>query len=513
MAAPEPSSWDLLLDQILGDEDPPPQQFNVSDLGDEDDPMAAGHHDAELATPNVSPEAMVSFLSPAWGRQQDGSIAPVLQQILKIASNNASFEVNEVVAKVMRFYLSGGKTLHCSKAAIALMLQTPAKSLEPTLVTLVDSLLHLDKRQRQEVEAACCQGHLKPILYIDSTRFDETPMKVRVKDVLTHPKPAKNIFPHVQALHFDANPDPSAALATFFTQTTAVCKLFAVDDKFTILLKEEGGSTADDTAGTDKYYVVQGQSLCHLQCLERATGPTLLQGLLENLAVSSSVQAQRIMKVRSTCTDQAGSNKVAEDSCKKVLGADWHGLHYPCNVHKIARTLQKVTLLMKEHIAGLLHFALAFETASSMSQFRAALSQVIAARPLVVHRGQPPAHVREYQEFCLNLFGHTGSKQEAKRYLIRAVVNGDWRRRDCLEYYVPAGVADNHDELHNTIRQGLLVALTSKVFSKYPRHRWLGCDTATDEIGLLECIHGLGSACGLHAKRWASSAEARPGCA
>ena len=35
------------------------------------------------------------------------------------------------------------------------------------------------------------------------------------------------------------------------------------------------------------------------------------------------------------------------------------------------------------------------------------------------------------------------------------------------------------------------MALTVRVFRTYPRHRWLGCDIALDEIVLLESVHGL----------------------
>eukprot|EP00971_Amphidinium_carterae_P036922 725702-Amphidinium_carterae.4 len=42
--------------------------------------------------------------------------------------------------------------------------------------------------------------------------------------------------------------------------------------------------------------------------------------------------------------------------------------------------------------------------------------------------------------------------------------------------------------------KGRLKATTSSNFHTYPRHRWLGCDLATNEFGLLQSIHGLASA-------------------
>ena len=79
--------------------------------------------------------------------------------------------VHKMVKKVSRFHLEIERTLHCSKAAIALMLQAPIKTIEPTLITIVNGLMHLEKWQRSIVEKACCTGQLKPLLYIDSNRF------------------------------------------------------------------------------------------------------------------------------------------------------------------------------------------------------------------------------------------------------------------------------------------------------------------------------------------------------
>ena len=493
MASSLQGFWDAMLAELLSGQDGTEVQAEVANIGG-DHPNLDDPFQDDPPWPNVPQDTLRDLLSPLTGQVQTTNLAPVVRAVLHQSQITKEKEaVHKMVEKVSRFYLEAGRTPHCSKAAMALMLEVPVKTIEPTLITIVNGLLHFEKWQCSILEKACCTGQLKPLLYIDSNRFDETPIRVRVKEVLSNPLTGH--FPDIGAATPGDAPKSvlDAAMSQFFTQTTAVCKLLAVDNKFTLLLKKENYGSEAAASFADKYVAIQGPSLCHLQCLERAIGATMLQGFLENLGVSKHVQDVP-MKIRSTCTDQAGSNKVAEDALRSRLGPGWLGLHHPCNVHKVARALQKSTEVVKEHVTGLLRFALGLETASAMSQFCTALSRVIADRELVVIPGHPPPAVQAYQDFCLNLFGKTGAKQNTKQYLIRTLVNGDWRRKDCLELYVPPGHVYDLQEPKLNVTKDLLVALTSKVFSKYPRHRWLGCDVATDEVGLLECIHVLRSA-------------------
>ena len=56
----------------------------------------------------------------------------------------------------------------------------------------------------------------------------------------------------------------------------------------------------------------------------------------------------------------------------------------------------------------------------------------------------------------------------------------------------------DEDELRQTIQDALLTCLTPSLFKVYPRHRWVGCEVATDQLALTESIHGLLSASFLH---------------
>ena len=69
--------------------------------------------------------------------------------------------------------------------------------------------------------------------------------------------------------------------------------------------------------------------------------------------------------------------------------------------------------------------------------------------------------------------------------------NGDWRREDRIEVWLPHGVQADRQLVVNSVASGMTFALASRQFKLWPRHRWLGADVACDELGLLESCHRL----------------------
>ena len=56
------------------------------------------------------------------------------------------------------------------------------------------------------------------------------------------------------------------------------------------------------------------------------------------------------------------------------------------------------------------------------------------------------------------------------------------------------GVEFDRQQLSEGVTKGLLIALSSKVFTTYNQSKWLGCDLALDEVGLCLAVHGLARA-------------------
>ena len=398
---------------------------------------------------------------------------------------------DETLCKVCRFYLERPATLQSSKAATADLIEVDSRKLEPALVQLIASLMHLQQEQRKEWEAMLVSGRATPLMYLDTVKFDETPIKLSIRQhqewlVSSRESSGRGDGPdpgNEQDFDLSAARDPAS-------RVSVTSKVLATQNRFALLLKDNNPS--EELEGQSRYYTFHGTSLTTLQVLERTTGENIFQALLENLKLSESA-GHFPLRVRGSCTDQAGSNLLAEAGVVKSLGPDWCSMHTGCNAHKAATCHSKTFELVAGHVAGLVHFSLALSTANMMGKFREALATVVRQR-LVVMRGSPPRAAVAFQAFALQLFGQSGTKVVTKNYLLKTWLNGHWANRDRVELYVPPGTEVSEDFLAAQVTKALLLATTSRAFKTYPRHRWTGCHEATDQVGLLDIIHGVGTA-------------------
>eukprot|EP00971_Amphidinium_carterae_P026880 530208-Amphidinium_carterae.1 len=418
----------------------------------------------------------------------------VLQVVLKCCLSSPDFHPSKDVEKVAELFLQRDAVLHASKQVLAAQCGVPHNLLETNLVVLVDILLHLEKLQRQHVEKLCTSGVGQALAVMDVSRYDETPMKVRVKQAFSVCFQSSGVGAG-QGVDAADILELQGQLLQYMQQDAVLCKLFATENKFAVLVKlshagNSGCANVHDIHGTE-YFLVEGQCLTHLQCLETASGHTIFSALLQNYSAAPNPAGK--INFRLTCTDQAGSNYVAEQRLLERLGPDWVGFHTACNVHVVSRSLGKTMALVDEHITGLLHFSLALGTGSAMGKFRHAMVCVLMQRPFVVVRGYPSLDLIQYKNFILKLFGDSGTQKSTRKHLLSTVATGDWRKSSELEVYVAPGLSYDEAELRMLVIKGIVVALASRVFAKYPRHRWTGCDISTDQFGLLESVHALGS--------------------
>eukprot|EP00971_Amphidinium_carterae_P328392 6460245-Amphidinium_carterae.2 len=204
------------------------------------------------------------------------------------------------------------------------------------------------------------------------------------------------------------------------------------------------------------------------------------------------------MQARIATTDQHLANILCEKLMTASSEGQWTSLHLFCTMHQAARCMTRSFVLVEEHVSGLVNYALSLGIGANMIGFRAALASVLAHRPLLIHRMTPPAHVVQYQTCMLDLFCSTGTRQKERRLLLEHLATGDWHKCDVLEIYIAESIDVDTNLLVQNYIQGLLYALCNKSFTTYPRHRWLGCDAAVDEICLLQSCHGLASAAYQH---------------
>ena len=397
--------------------------------------------------------------------------------------------VDAAVQKLGSFYLERPRALHATKAVLGTLLNLDPKKIEPGLCSLASALIHTDRQFRHQLEAAAAGSDQQLMLYLDINRFDETPMKVSVRQNLDNLlfNPLQDVVgpqpPQADPLsHPDVRGRHQARAST-------TAKLFASEQRYAMVIRR---AWRQDFEGDSPYLFLQGQALTNLQVLERATGAVMKEALLLNNGVSRSAN-DFVYKVRVTTTDMAPANALAEASIMRERDANWSHLHLPCNVHIISRIFTRTFSFAEDQVSGMINFALSLSQGPAMEQFRKTMATIIEER-LVIIPGVCPVESGEYRRFILDLFCTTGSHVALKQHLLGSLPNGDWRNSERVEVYIEPGVAFEEAVVRNQVTTALLLSLSHKAFSTYPRHRWLGCDLATDEYGLCEAVHGLASA-------------------
>ena len=441
--------------------------------------------------PTLTAEHILQATKREYGKRPTETLGPAVLDLMNYLSGPGVHDktVDQTVAQVCKFYLERATALHTSKAATSQVTGVSPKKLEPNLIMLVHMLLVCEQAQRGMLEKQLLDSETQPLLYLDIVRFDETPLKLTIKQKQEW-SPPSSATASVEVNSRVPSTEPMASKTSSANpayKATATSKLFATQNRYAILMKH---SEADPSEPGSEHFHFQGTSLAQLQVLERTTGETIFQALLDNLRISDHVKSFPL-KVRVCCTDQAGSNSVAEAGVCNYLGSDWCSLHTSCNVHKIATCHKKTFDMVEPHIAGLIHWSLALSNSAMMNKFRETLRSLVEDR-LVVLTGAPPLSARRFQEKALELFGQTGTRVAIKNYLLKTWLNGDWSNCGRVEVWVPPASQLQIPFLKQQVAKALVMATTSSAFRTYPRHRWTGCREAIDQLGLLMSIHGLG---------------------
>jgi len=243
----------------------------------------------------------------------------------------------------------------------------------------------------------------------------------------------------------------------------------------------------------DNYVMIKGTTLSPLQAVERCTAEVLQEAQAQLSAVTA--QADHFeQKTRIATVDKFSGNTKAERAIAQARGADWRTLHFFCEVH-VTSTIHGQTFHNLElglDVSSMVHCALSLRVGAAMNRFRACMRLEVASK-LHILRGRPPQEATQRRDQLLKLFLSRGPNLAFRKIVLAMLPNGDWSRRDRVEYYIVpgAGGPTERPAICRLLCSGLISALCSSPPSLYPRHRWTGADVAVDDLGLLEAIHGL----------------------
>ena len=374
------------------------------------------------------------------------------------------------------------KTHHLSSRAVtAQHLQISQQALEQKLSRLAATQVAVHRLQRLCLEATVTRSLPSPCLiaYSDAFTYDETPLKAAIRDSV----PAEAREPQAPE---EAGLAPDLTLMQELIAKAKLhsssCKILQTRQCFGLLV-----------AQGEKSWSIRGDTLTPLQVLERNTAEVVKQ-ILQTSAASSPHSQGFQFKARVVCTDRAGANIKAERSLAEERGPAWQTLHTFCDLHAVSSSLVGTfDGLLPEHVTGLIRCALSLREGPALACFRRCLREEIAKR-LVIRRGQPPSDAQEHKKLIFHIFFSAGGKQSlAERMILAKLPNGDWRNRREVEYYIPDHLqpTPNKKAISRLLEAGLSHALVGKKPSVWARHRWTGADRAVEELGRLECVHGL----------------------
>ena len=485
--------WDDLA-QMYEQALPPDSSTSGPDGPHHLDAAAPSGPASEQLIPTIPLDAMPTRAGGPGKRPFDNSAFDVaFETILALCRDgHEQAGADPTIPRLAEFFLNQNKKLYLSKESLGQMLHIDPVRIEPNLSLLSSTLLHCDRLRRQNLEGMLSSSALECLLYIDFAKYDETPMQLSMSHLVnvSRAPAASTTNPSDTGPITDVlGSSQQQAVSSVKMRMSTKAKIFATDQRFGMLLKVPQHL---QEAFQQPHVFVYGHSLSLLQVLERTTAGLTKQALQIARSVSSSADLFP-MKTRLCTSDAAPSNNLAEKLLASELGPSWSLVHLHCNVHKIAAVHSHSFAQVQQHIQGVVNFALALQEASAMMAFRRALSEVVQEK-LTIRIGYPSAECVAYRKFLINLFLSTGRQQCLRRFLLETLPNGNWRNESEVEVFVAPGVDFDRQQLAEGVTKGLLLALSSKVFTTYNQSKWLGCDLALDEVGLCLAVHGLARA-------------------
>ena len=276
------------LDDFDSDHDIPKVDGSLAGALAEPQPesVPAGPLPKQAAKIEVSEETLALLGGSNLTTYADIPLSSTFQQILAhpMAATPMSNLDDDTAALTKFFFDDQAPKLHASKQALGQILSISPDIIEPKLGCLAESLVVMERRSREQLEASivATAPATKLLLYIDLTKYDETPMPITHRQRLTsgHPLPEElggAVAGGPAAAATDQAPPGSTLKAT------TVSKMLSSQDLFACLVECQVES---DTGLTKDYVSFIGNTLTWNQLIERNTGENLAAALSEGMSIS-----------------------------------------------------------------------------------------------------------------------------------------------------------------------------------------------------------------------------------
>lgn len=417
----------------------------------------------------------------AAGTQGQCGPAPLAKLMHKFAG---WAEVDPDVKIIMDEYCSLSTSMISSTTAKADKLKVDRRRLQETVVELASALVNADHALARALEESVAQsGAFDCLMYFESVSYDETPMQTKETDVVYDIASAKTdalAIPNVEASQ------GAIVKKIIVGSSTGPSKLFQTASSVTLVLRRRGG---DD--GRPPSVVLTTHPVTWVQVVESASVEVIKAALQSCSAVTVASRAFGL-KVRGATSDRLAANLKAEASLVSDRQGNWCSLMMPCDIHRVSGSQTKMMSLVEDSISGMINLSLSLRLSGNMKRVRSCLIKVTATKLELLDR-PPSDEAQAHREQCLDLFLSRGPNAARRRMLLVCWCNGDWRVRGAIQHYPGNGFSSRltREQISKSIANALVAALAFRTPTIFARHRWTGADLAIDELGLMECVHGV----------------------
>ena len=370
------------------------------------------------------------------------------------------------------------------------------RNLSRDIVLVASALVESDRyhRVQLEQEVVATFPPRKRLMLLDSCAYDETPMPVVVTEV-----------------EQDALDDLAESLPTVPTEGSQVLavpllpiqrgdtskkpvKLMQSSQEYAMLLQlsdpPQPGPASDMQEQDQKYLVIIGDTIDWLQRIE-STSTRATLAAQEKISALTEASLSFRLHMRSACNDDAKSNPATERLIvqrRASTGIKWLGWRWFCEVHKVSTAFEWVFSILEWVVSGMINVSLSVNFGSSLATFRLKVKEVIMN--LIRWRTTPiDRAAQEFKMHILRIFLSSGKEPAYKCMVLMHLLPGDWRDRDHIDLIRQN--CETEQQQKERVATGVSDVLAGSQIHTWPRHRWIGADQASSDIGLLSAIHGL----------------------
>lgn len=334
------------------------------------------------------------------------------------------------------------------------------------------------------------------VLFLVNFRFDETPSRIKVKDL--------------DSAFLPTDSQSGAGKSTQASQQLA--KLLQTELSISMLFRE---TSSGGGQGQGSHLLLTGYVPTPLQVLDRQTAQNLKQALDASMNIPGLEETAAAFSSRAFlfCADEFSANGLTQFGMQATRPG-WLRMSTLCDIHKGSTVQGRVFDLTGPAISAVINFALSMQAAGSVGKLQALLSDLLSARfELQVGDTNTPflnpnaaAHNKAVLDLYLSVPDHFTLKtadavsskarlrytqRQRQRSIIEYFCNGDFRDTSKIIHWAEPGQYSSFDEALQTFLKYMVPALIPCACPIFPRSRWFGADAALDFVGLLCSVHSL----------------------